>query len=179
MDVEAVPHPRSPPRMPDLCGRHCLQAQLLLLTREIAFLEEEIQSIEGIQPASVCCKEVEEYVGMIPEPLIPIYKKRKKKSRFWRRLCTMVVCFNMPTCCSGAPFSWFSRHWHDCRPTWTHRSTHCRCPCSACSCSRLKCVPPSLSCPGYSCGCVCSCSKCSKVCICPRCLSCISYCICE
>ncbi|KAG6516307.1 hypothetical protein ZIOFF_026766 [Zingiber officinale] len=57
MDVEAVPHPRSPPRMPDLCGRHCLQAQLLLLTREIAFLEEEIQSIEGIQPASVCCKE--------------------------------------------------------------------------------------------------------------------------
>ncbi|XP_074579145.1 uncharacterized protein LOC141835677 [Curcuma longa] len=187
MDVEAAapaPLPRSPPRMPDLCGRHCLQAQLLLLTREIAFLEEEIQSIEGLQPASACCKEVAEYVGMIPEPLIPIYKKRTKPSRFWRRFCAM-VCFNIPTCCPGARFGWFRRHWCNCRTSsfWTHHSTCCRCPCSSnsCSscCSRLKCVTPSLSCPGYSCGCVCSCSKCSKICICPTCLCCISYCICE
>ncbi|XP_042413323.1 guanine nucleotide-binding protein subunit gamma 3-like isoform X2 [Zingiber officinale] len=95
MDAEAVlpppPQPRSPPRIPDLCGRQRLQAHLHLLRGQIAFLEEEIQSIEGLQPASMCCKEVEEYVEMIPDPLIPIYKKRKTRCHFWSWLRLAVV----------------------------------------------------------------------------------------
>ncbi|XP_074586282.1 guanine nucleotide-binding protein subunit gamma 3-like isoform X1 [Curcuma longa] len=166
MDSEAAPQPRSPPRIPDLCGRQRLTAHLHLLSREIAFLEEEIQSIEGLQPASMCCKEVEEYVEMIPDPLLPIYKKTKKRCHFWSWLSRM-VCLDIPTCCSGGCCSWYKKHWCDCRPTWTYRSTCWRCPCSSC-CSRLKCVSPSFSCPGCSCGCVCSCSECTKVCICPR-----------
>ncbi|KAG6490551.1 hypothetical protein ZIOFF_051849 [Zingiber officinale] len=43
MDAEAVlpppPQPRSPPRIPDLCGRQRLQAHLHLLRGQIAFLE--------------------------------------------------------------------------------------------------------------------------------------------
>ncbi|URE23150.1 hypothetical protein MUK42_15879 [Musa troglodytarum] len=56
------PRPRSPPRYPDLCGRHRLQAEFQLLSREISFLEEELQSVEGLQPVSACCKE---YVSIL------------------------------------------------------------------------------------------------------------------
>ncbi|WOL11576.1 guanine nucleotide-binding protein subunit gamma 3-like isoform X2 [Canna indica] len=67
------PRPRSPPRYPDLCGRHRLQAEVQVLSREIGFLEEELQSVGGLQPVSICCKEVDEYVGTIPDPLIPTH----------------------------------------------------------------------------------------------------------
>ncbi|RZR96337.1 hypothetical protein BHM03_00025325 [Ensete ventricosum] len=67
------PRPRSPPRYPDLCGRHRLQAEVQLLSREISFLEEELQSVEGLQPVSACCKEIDDYVGANPDPLIPMY----------------------------------------------------------------------------------------------------------
>ncbi|URD73160.1 hypothetical protein MUK42_09331 [Musa troglodytarum] len=81
-DAPQAPRPRSPPRYTDLCGRHRLQARVQLLSREIGFLEEELQSVEGLQPVSVCCKEyvifsfsllnkVDKYVGTTPDPLIP------------------------------------------------------------------------------------------------------------
>ncbi|RZS18359.1 hypothetical protein BHM03_00050608, partial [Ensete ventricosum] len=38
-DAPPAPRPRSPPRYPDLCGRHRLQAGIQLLSREIGFLE--------------------------------------------------------------------------------------------------------------------------------------------
>ncbi|XP_068663172.1 uncharacterized protein [Aristolochia californica] len=35
----SIPAPRSPPKYPDLCGRHRKQAELQVLNREIGFLE--------------------------------------------------------------------------------------------------------------------------------------------
>ncbi|RWW14376.1 hypothetical protein GW17_00021851, partial [Ensete ventricosum] len=35
--------------------------------------QEELQSLEGVQPVSRCCKEVNEFVGIKPDPLMPMY----------------------------------------------------------------------------------------------------------
>ncbi|KAH0453405.1 hypothetical protein IEQ34_017729 [Dendrobium chrysotoxum] len=37
----AMPQPRSPPKYPDICGRHRLQVEAQILNREILFLEGE------------------------------------------------------------------------------------------------------------------------------------------
>ncbi|KAG6468413.1 hypothetical protein ZIOFF_073098 [Zingiber officinale] len=94
--VVVAPSPKSPPRYPDLCGRRRLQLQLQILNREIGFIEEELQSLEGSQPVSRCCKEydllilsstllcffpsviekatmVNEFVGTKPDPMVPIF----------------------------------------------------------------------------------------------------------
>ncbi|RWW08560.1 hypothetical protein GW17_00027987 [Ensete ventricosum] len=65
--VVVAPRPKSPPKYPDLCGSRRLQLELHILNREIGFIEmshwnfmfeqEELQSLEGIQPVSRCCKE--------------------------------------------------------------------------------------------------------------------------
>uniref|UniRef100_A0A0A9E6I6 Guanine nucleotide-binding protein subunit gamma 3 n=1 Tax=Arundo donax TaxID=35708 RepID=A0A0A9E6I6_ARUDO len=57
--VSAVepPRPKSPPRYPDLCGRRRLQLEVHILNREIDFLKDELQSLEGVPPASRSCKE--------------------------------------------------------------------------------------------------------------------------
>ncbi|CAL9087548.1 unnamed protein product, partial [Musa acuminata var. zebrina] len=54
--VVVAPRPKSPPKYPDLCGRRRLQLELQMLNREIGFIEEELQSLEGVQPVSRCCK---------------------------------------------------------------------------------------------------------------------------
>ncbi|URE42476.1 hypothetical protein MUK42_04347 [Musa troglodytarum] len=71
--VVVAPRPKSPPKYPDLCGRRRLQLELQMLNREIGFIEEELQSLEGVQPVSRCCKEVNEFVGIKPDPLMPMY----------------------------------------------------------------------------------------------------------
>ncbi|RRT81678.1 hypothetical protein B296_00003919 [Ensete ventricosum] len=81
--VVVAPRPKSPPKYPDLCGSRRLQLELHILNREIGFIEmshwnfmfeqEELQSLEGIQPVSRCCKEVKEFVEMKPDPLMPMY----------------------------------------------------------------------------------------------------------
>ncbi|CAL9110070.1 unnamed protein product [Musa acuminata var. zebrina] len=170
------PRPRSPPRYPDLCGRHRLQAEVQLLSREISFLEEELQSVEGLQPVSACCKEIDDYVGANPDPLIPIFKKRNKHRCIWRWLRAMVCCNPTRTCCSGDQSCRRKRPSCTCKQNWSCPSC-CACTqrnCCKVPCSRLQCAVPTLSCPGYSCGCVCSCSFGRKVCLCPRCLCCIS-----
>ncbi|CAL9148486.1 guanine nucleotide-binding protein subunit gamma 4-like [Musa acuminata AAA Group] len=178
-DATQAPRPRSPRRYTDLCGRHRLQARVQLLSREIGFLEEELQSVEGLQLVSVCCKEVDKYVGTTPDPLIPTYKKRHKSCCFSRWLRAM-VCFNA-TCFTGGCSSWQNRPCCTRRPNGSCSSSggYPSRSCCSVSCSRLRCVIPSLSCPGYSCGCVCSCSNCTKVRLCPTCLCCISHCVCE
>nr|XP_009408818.1 PREDICTED: guanine nucleotide-binding protein subunit gamma 3-like isoform X4 [Musa acuminata subsp. malaccensis] len=148
-DATQAPRARSPRRYTDLCGRHRLQARVQLLSREIGFLEEELQSVEGLQPVSVCCKEA-------------------------------MVCFNA-TCFTGGCSSWQNRPCCTRRPNGSCSSSggYPSRSCCSVSCSRLRCVIPRLSCPGYSCGCVCSCSNCTKVRLCPTCLCCISHCVCE
>ncbi|KAJ8505565.1 hypothetical protein OPV22_006451 [Ensete ventricosum] len=93
--VVVAPRPKSPPKYPDLCGSRRLQLELHVLNREIGFIEEEMQSLEGIQPVSRCCKEVKEFVEMKPDPLMPINKRRHKSCCLWRWLrysLNSVIC---------------------------------------------------------------------------------------
>ncbi|KAH0970815.1 hypothetical protein GBA52_022971 [Prunus armeniaca] len=53
------PCPKSPPQYPDLYGKRRETARVQMLEREIGFLEEELKSVERLQPSSRCCKEYE------------------------------------------------------------------------------------------------------------------------
>ncbi|XP_068660578.1 guanine nucleotide-binding protein subunit gamma 3-like isoform X2 [Aristolochia californica] len=88
-----IPSPRSPPKYPDMCGRHRKQAELPVLNREIGFLEEELQSLDTLHPASKCCKEIDEFVGKNPDPLIPLNLKVHRSSRLWKWLCLRQLQF--------------------------------------------------------------------------------------
>nr|XP_040252345.1 guanine nucleotide-binding protein subunit gamma 3 isoform X2 [Aegilops tauschii subsp. strangulata] len=66
----AAPRPKSPL---DPCGRHRLQLAVDALHRQISFLEGEISSIEGLHAASICCKEVDEFIGKNADPFITMY----------------------------------------------------------------------------------------------------------
>ncbi|PPD97419.1 hypothetical protein GOBAR_DD05569 [Gossypium barbadense] len=55
------PSPKSPPKYPDLYGKRRERAKVQMLEREISFLEEELKSIEGFQPASRYCKEYAQF----------------------------------------------------------------------------------------------------------------------
>ncbi|KAG2300042.1 hypothetical protein Bca52824_036514 [Brassica carinata] len=65
------PRPKSPPEYPDLYGKRRAAARVQMLEREIGFLEAKIKFIEGVQPASRCCKEVSDFVVANSDPLIP------------------------------------------------------------------------------------------------------------
>ncbi|KAL0410410.1 UNVERIFIED_CONTAM: Guanine nucleotide-binding protein subunit gamma 3 [Sesamum latifolium] len=52
-----LPRPKSPPEYADLYGKRREMAKVQVLEREIGFLEEELKSVEGLQPASRPCKE--------------------------------------------------------------------------------------------------------------------------
>ncbi|KAK7328808.1 hypothetical protein VNO77_22932 [Canavalia gladiata] len=80
----------------DLYGKRREMARVQMLEREISFLEEELKSSEGLQPASRCCKEITEFVVANSDPLT---KKNRRSSRFWKWLCanhaiTVVVVFH-------------------------------------------------------------------------------------
>ncbi|KAI3898956.1 hypothetical protein MKW92_049982 [Papaver armeniacum] len=70
----SYPCPRSPPKYPDMTGKH----------REL--VKEELKSVENLQPASRSCKEVDSYVTANPDPLIPVNRKTRRSCRFWRWL---------------------------------------------------------------------------------------------
>ncbi|KAK4391883.1 Guanine nucleotide-binding protein subunit gamma 3 [Sesamum angolense] len=76
------PRPKSPPQYPDLYGKRRELAKVQMLEREIGFLEEELKSIEGLQPASRSCKEVADFVTGNADPLIPTTKKIRRSRRF-------------------------------------------------------------------------------------------------
>ncbi|KAL5149341.1 Guanine nucleotide-binding protein subunit gamma 3 [Glycine soja] len=65
------PSPKSPPEYPDLYGKRRETARVHMLEREITFLEEELKSVEGLQAASRCCKEIADYVMANADPLLP------------------------------------------------------------------------------------------------------------
>ncbi|KAL2554002.1 Guanine nucleotide-binding protein subunit gamma 3 [Forsythia ovata] len=52
------PRPKSPPKYPDLYGKRRGLLNVQMIQREIGFLEEELKSVEGLQPASRACKDV-------------------------------------------------------------------------------------------------------------------------
>ncbi|XP_068463746.1 guanine nucleotide-binding protein subunit gamma 3 isoform X3 [Phaseolus vulgaris] len=167
--------------------------------------EEELKSVEGLQPASRCCKEVADYVMANPDPLLPTTKKNRRSCRFWKWLCGM-PCFNLSwiccccCCCEGLSLPLkLPRCCGDCKP--------CSCSCSClpsikcCSLPKWSCCcscPKSYFCKescgfgncctlprscnfGYptcpSCPSCCSC-KCTCTCSCPSCPKVSSCCCC-
>ncbi|GMJ15732.1 hypothetical protein HRI_005242400 [Hibiscus trionum] len=92
------PCPKSPPEYPDLYGKRRETAKIQMLEREISFLEEELKSVEGLQPASRYCKEVTDFVMAKSDPLIPTSRKNRKSCRFWKWLCG-IPCFNLSWIC--------------------------------------------------------------------------------
>ncbi|XP_024979169.1 guanine nucleotide-binding protein subunit gamma 3-like [Cynara cardunculus var. scolymus] len=144
-----LPRPKSPP---ELYGKRREFAKVVMLEREIGFLQEELKSIETLRPASSCIKEVADYMVANPEPLITTCKKTRKSCGFWKWLCGN-SCFNMSwVCCCCC-----------CYCCTSLQTPKCCCSCSfpeCCSCSLPKC----------SCGFRPGCPKCLKECFsCPKC----------
>ncbi|KAA8523333.1 hypothetical protein F0562_009756 [Nyssa sinensis] len=96
------PRPKSPPQYPDLYGKRRELLKVQMLEREIGFLEDELKSIDGLQSASRCCKEVADFVVANSDPLIPESQKIHRSCRFWKWLCGASSCFNFSwICCYG------------------------------------------------------------------------------
>ncbi|XP_077230349.1 guanine nucleotide-binding protein subunit gamma 3-like isoform X2 [Tasmannia lanceolata] len=172
-----LPSPRSPPRYPDLYGKHRKNAELQILNREIGFLEEELRSVEALQPASRCCKEVNEFVGTNPDPLIPLNRKIRRSCRIWKWLRARSHFYLSWICCSSGcalhverphcPSCPSKSSWCCCRPRChCHRCFHSLCCCCCYFCEKSSCSPccvlPTLSCPDCSFSCVCPRPKCTK-----------------
>ncbi|KAL0843397.1 hypothetical protein Bca101_016642 [Brassica carinata] len=140
------PRPKSPPEYPDLYGKRREAARVQMLEREIGFLEGEIKFIQGVQPASRCCKEVSDFVVANPDPLIPAKQKSQRHGRFWKWLCCGIPCLRLASfcCCCRSECS--------CRP----RKPKC---CIGSKCCGGSCSSNSCCCPSCSCfrGCGCSC----------------------
>ncbi|KAJ0983803.1 hypothetical protein J5N97_002159 [Dioscorea zingiberensis] len=124
--VAPAPSPKSPPRYPDLCGRRRLQLEAQILNREIGFLEDELQALDGLQAVSRCCKEVNEFVGTKPDPLLPLNKKRRRSCRIWKWIRKNFCCNFSWLCCSSS-----------CLPQLELPSCSCLCP-KNCTCCRCK-----------------------------------------
>ncbi|CAN7005837.1 unnamed protein product [Brassica rapa subsp. trilocularis] len=164
------PRPKSPPEYPDLYGKRRVAARVQMLEREIGFLEGEITFIQGVQPASRCCKEVSDFVVANSDPLIPAQQKSQRHSRFWKWLCCGIPCLSLASffCCCRSNCSCHLRKPKCCN------CTSCSCTGSKCcegSCCSNSCCCPKLSCPSCSCfrGCCCSCPDVS--CCLPTCLN--------
>ncbi|KAL4339431.1 hypothetical protein GQ457_08G003460 [Hibiscus cannabinus] len=81
------PCPKSPPEYPDLYGKRRGAAKIQILEREISVLEqEELKSVDGLQPASRYCKEYEpeesEVMSVLEVALVPIS-------------CSSVLCYSL------------------------------------------------------------------------------------
>ncbi|XP_038993824.1 guanine nucleotide-binding protein subunit gamma 3-like [Hibiscus syriacus] len=183
------PCPKSPPEYPDLYGKRRETAKIQMLEREISFLEEELKSVEGLQPASRYCKEVTDFVMAKSDPLIPTSRKNRKSRRFWNWLCG-IPCFNLSwicCCCySGCSSHLKCSQCYDgdlcnsgsciCNLCKCSSSDLSSCKCRSCDCSSCKyssCKCSSLcNCSSYKCNlCDCSSCKCSS-CDCCSCSSC-------
>ncbi|KAJ8767366.1 hypothetical protein K2173_017410 [Erythroxylum novogranatense] len=153
------PCPKSPPDTPYLYGKRRGIAKVQMLDREIRHLEDELKSVEGLQPASKCCKEVAEFVVAKSDPLISTNRKNGRSScRFWLWPCG-IPCFSFSWICSCWP------HCCDCNPF-----NCCSCPsCPHCAAPKLHCC--SCSCPRSQCCTDISCCKC-KFPSCPDCSCC-------
>ncbi|GMI84324.1 hypothetical protein HRI_002101700 [Hibiscus trionum] len=128
------PCPKSPPEYPDLYGKRRETAKIQMLEREISVLEEELKSVEGLQPASRYCKEVMEFVMAKSDPLIPTSRKNRKSCRFWKWLCA-IPCFNLSwiCCCCSSGCS--------CQLKCLQCCDGGLCNCSSCICDLCKCRP--------------------------------------
>ncbi|CAA2960673.1 guanine nucleotide-binding subunit gamma 3-like [Olea europaea subsp. europaea] len=187
------PRPKSPPEYPDLYGKRRGLVNVQTMEREIGFLEEELKSVESLQPASRACKEVVDFVSGNADPLIPVTKKTRRSCSlsfgFWKWLCES-SCFNLSwICCCGCYPHLEVPHCSDCNLCTCKPCSNCsRLPkCHFCSCSDIQCfnecicsqICKFLSC-SFSCRkCTCCCRKCSDVNICNWCTEIRCCCCCS
>ncbi|KAK8637841.1 hypothetical protein V6N13_136300 [Hibiscus sabdariffa] len=99
------PCPKSPPEYPDLYGKRRETAKIQMLEREISFLEEELKSLEGLQPASRYCKEVTDFVMAKSDPLIPTSRKNRKSLEFPALTCHGSAVAAIPGPANAAPWT--------------------------------------------------------------------------
>ncbi|XP_031115660.1 guanine nucleotide-binding protein subunit gamma 3-like isoform X2 [Ipomoea triloba] len=174
--VASLPPPQ--PRSPPLCRRELAKVQVL--EREVGFLEDELKFHEGLQPASLLCKEVTNFVLAKPDPLVPITKKASRSSHFWKWLCCSATsCSNISwICCHRCPKIKMSR-------CFKCRDCNLCCGCSSCiiGCSIPNCHSSCCPCPdSRGCfkkpSCSCSCNCCTPNCCNPKCPSCRCRCCC-
>ncbi|PSS20765.1 Guanine nucleotide-binding protein subunit gamma 3 like [Actinidia chinensis var. chinensis] len=183
-----------PPAYPDLYGKRREMAKVQMLEREIGFLEEEVKYVQGLQPASLTCKEVADFVVANSDPLMPVDRKIRRSRRIWKSLCG-ASCFNFTwICCFGCtprlkiPYCCFCnlRNCPSCFRCPIPKYQCCPCPRLRCldkiSCGSQKCcVSRCPSCPNCPCPCPCRWKcyipKCPKVSLC--CCSCTKNCCCS
>ncbi|XP_065868730.1 guanine nucleotide-binding protein subunit gamma 3-like isoform X2 [Euphorbia lathyris] len=100
--------PKSPPAASglDLYGKRRQLVKIQILEREIGLLQEELKSVDELQPASRCCKEVDDFVGAKVDPFMALNDKSHKSNPCWKNLCYpwrwswCSRCFKMPKWCS-------------------------------------------------------------------------------
>ncbi|WCJ39398.1 hypothetical protein M5689_020389 [Euphorbia peplus] len=82
--------------------RHLLKIQIL--EREIGLLQEELKSIDELQPASRCCKELDDFVAAKMDPFMALNEETPKSNFCWKMFCyPWTWCFSgfkTPKCCS-------------------------------------------------------------------------------
>ncbi|KAI9113980.1 hypothetical protein K1719_015231 [Acacia pycnantha] len=188
------PSPKSPPDYPDLYGKRRETARIQMLEREISFLEEELKSVETLQPASRCCKEIADFVVANSDPLLPTNTKDHRSSRFWKWLCSGMACWKLSwvwcwcceeSCCGNLKWGHCCSECEGGRSSWI--------PCMSCCCCCLPkqqwascrwCISTCWSCPKSNCcgqgRCCIPQSCCSFQCdSCPSCCTCKCSCSCS
>ncbi|KAJ4717768.1 guanine nucleotide-binding protein subunit gamma 3-like [Melia azedarach] len=99
--VEPPMSPRSPPVALDLYGKRRKMVKVQALEREIGLLQEELKSVEDLQPASKCCKELDEFLGAKSDPFIVINQESCKRRPFWKKLWRSFCSNLLWVCCSN------------------------------------------------------------------------------
>ncbi|XP_073227041.1 uncharacterized protein [Cicer arietinum] len=67
--MEKLMSPKSPlPELVDFHGKRKQIVKIQVLEKEIGLLQEELKSLEGLHPASRCCKELDAFVDSISDP---------------------------------------------------------------------------------------------------------------
>ncbi|XP_057450884.1 guanine nucleotide-binding protein subunit gamma 3-like isoform X3 [Lotus japonicus] len=115
--------PKSPlPGFVDFHGKRKQMVKIQVLEREIGVLQEELKSLEGLHPASRCCKELDAFVGSISDPFTPIRKESDTESHHFRKQ----ICSVPWICCSSSCL--------------LQKKMAKLCCCSCCSSSNSKCT---------------------------------------
>ncbi|KAL2336422.1 hypothetical protein Fmac_010868 [Flemingia macrophylla] len=80
--MEQLMRPKSPPPGPvDFHSKRKQMGKIQVLETEIGLLQEELKSLEGIHPASRCCKELYAFVGSVSDPFTPTWVLHKKMAK--------------------------------------------------------------------------------------------------
>ncbi|XP_050285256.1 guanine nucleotide-binding protein subunit gamma 3-like isoform X2 [Quercus robur] len=150
----------------DLYGKRRLVLKVHAMEREIGLLEEELKSLEGMQPASICCQELDTYIVAKPDPFIAKNQDIQKSHHFWKRIWAK-CCLNLPwICCfSGCQIRLkLPNLCIGCRPCkfqWPGCCCFKKISCqTCCNCLKNSCIPCSCCCfKKISCQTCCNCLK--------------------